>query len=63
MVKVATSLLAGFLAATTLAASGPELQVGDRFPDLMLPALDDGRPLRVSDFRGQKLILHVFASW
>ena len=38
-------------------------QVGHPFPDLTLPALQDGRPASIRDYRGQKVILHVFASW
>ena len=38
-------------------------QVGQPFPDLTLPALQDGRPASIRDYRGQKVILHVFASW
>ncbi len=37
--------------------------VGDRFPSLVLPSLADGRPLAISQFRGQKILLHQFASW
>ena len=37
--------------------------VGDHFPDLPFPALADGKPTRLSDFRGRKVMLHVFASW
>ncbi len=39
------------------------LEVGARFPDLVLPTLEDGRPASLRDFRGRKVILHVFASW
>ena len=39
------------------------VEVGRPFPDLVLPSVADGRPLRVSDFRGTKLALHLFASW
>lgn len=45
------------------ARSAAQLQVGKPFPDLLFPSMDDGRPLSVSDFRGQELILHIFASW
>jgi len=38
-------------------------QPGTRFPTLALPALEDGRPRSIADFRGQKVILHIFASW
>lgn len=36
---------------------------GDIFPDLAFPSLEDGAPARISDFRGKKVMLHVFASW
>lgn len=39
------------------------LEVGRPFPLLDLPAAEDGRPLSLADFRGRKIILHVFASW
>ncbi len=38
-------------------------EAGQAFPDISLPALEDGRPVRLSEFRGQKILLHVFASW
>ena len=38
-------------------------KVGQPFPDIVLPALKNGQPGSVTDFRGQKLILHIFASW
>ncbi len=37
--------------------------VGDRLPDLVLPSVEDGRPLSLSGFRGRHLLLHFFASW
>jgi len=40
-----------------------EIAVGSPFPDLWLPAADDGHPMSVSQFRGKRLVLHVFASW
>jgi len=42
--------------------SGP-FEVDRPFPDLTLPSLEDGRPTSLADFRGQKIVLHVFASW
>ncbi len=38
-------------------------QVGEAFPDLVLPSLENGRPLSLAHFRGKKIIRHVFASW
>ncbi len=44
-------------------AQGTGFEVGQPFPELSLPALEDGRPSSIADFRGQRIILHVFASW
>jgi hypothetical protein len=38
-------------------------EVGRPFPLLALPDCADGRPRSIADFRGRKIILHVFASW
>ena len=55
---------AGALFGTTnLEAATYRPVVGEPFPDLELPSLKDGALLSVSAFRGQKIILHVFASW
>ncbi len=53
------------LAATcaALSAGAATIEVGRPFPDLALPAADDGRRLSIADFRGSKVVLHVFASW
>ena len=40
-----------------------EFHEGERFPTTVFPSLDGGRPGSVADFRGKKLILHIFASW
>ena len=45
------------------AQAGPNLQEGRPFPNLVLPSMTDGRPTSIADFRGRKVILHVFASW
>lgn len=37
-------------------------EVGQPFPNIALPDLDGSRR-SIADFRGHKLILHVFASW
>ena len=49
----------------TAAQNSPGLpfQEGDVFPEIRLPSLKDGSPMSVADFRGQKLVLHIFASW
>ncbi len=38
-------------------------ETGEPFPDLVFPSLEDGRPLSIANFRGEKVILHLFASW
>lgn len=59
-----------FLAITGSAALGagalaqtPQFEVGRPFPDIVLPSLEDGRPTSIADFRGKKVVLHIFASW
>jgi hypothetical protein len=37
-------------------------QPGEAFPDLRLPTLDGG-VASIADYRGRKVLLHVFASW
>ena len=63
-VCVATTVLVGVLhVVSETSAAPPRFEVGQPFPDITLPALDDGRPLTVSHFRGKKLVLQIFASW
>jgi hypothetical protein len=38
-------------------------EVGQIFPEILLPAAEDGRPLSISRSRGRKVLLHIFASW
>ena len=40
----------------------PRIEVGQRL-DLTVPAMDGGAPVSLRQYRGRKLILHVFASW
>ncbi len=44
-------------------AKPPKLEIGEPFPDLTLSSMEDGSSISIADFRGRKLILHVFASW
>ncbi|ANM29684.1 hypothetical protein ABI59_08965 [Acidobacteria bacterium Mor1] len=64
---VAGGLLAALLLmpATTALAQGLDIpfEVGQPFPELSLPSAEDGQPLSIRDFRGKKVVLHVFASW
>ncbi|MEE8162364.1 MAG: hypothetical protein V3T61_12080 [Acidobacteriota bacterium] len=56
-------LFASLLFANTAGASGAEIRVGQPFPNLFLPSMEDGGPVSIADFRGQKAILHIWASW
>jgi len=38
-------------------------KVGDFLPDLELPTIDGTRTIRLSELRGQRLLLIQFASW
>lgn len=44
-------------------ARAREIQEGSAFPDLRLPQLGDGKLRSLSEFRGRKTLLLVFASW
>ncbi len=61
LLRFATTLLA--LSMGAAASETPRIEVGKPFPDIALPAMEDGRPRSVSEFRGQKLALHIWASW
>ncbi|MDQ7025240.1 MAG: hypothetical protein Q9P01_04100 [Anaerolineae bacterium] len=38
-------------------------KVGESFPSIVLPNADNGRAMSLADFHGQKVLLHIFASW
>ena len=56
-----------FLAVSGVPAPAQRLdarfEVGKPFPELTLPSLEDGTRTSIADFRGKKVLLHVFASW
>lgn len=37
--------------------------IGEPHPDFVLPNIRNNKPLRLSDYRGQKVLLIHFASW
>jgi len=41
---------------------GLAIEVGEPFPVVTMPSLD-GTARSIADFRGQKTMLHIFASW
>jgi hypothetical protein len=44
-------------------AAPAEIAIGKPFPAILLPDAQDGRPRSIVNFRGKKIVLHVFASW
>jgi hypothetical protein len=61
-----SSSIIGFAALLGLGAAAAEAQqfgVGKAFPRLAFPSLDEGKPISIASFRGQKLVLHIWASW
>jgi len=60
--RPAGSHLAGPLS-PSLQAKEVAVRVGEPFPALVLPAMADGSPLSIEQFRGKKVLLHQFASW
>ncbi len=64
--KTITALLGALLLSAPAGAQlslPPSIAAGQPFPDVLLPALADGAPASIADFRGGKVVLHVFASW
>jgi len=55
-------LTVALLLAALVAPASP-FQIGEPAPILTLPAGASGEPMSLADFRGQKLMLHVWASW
>ena len=62
--RIALGFMVLFSLIVAESANGsPRIQIDKPFPGLVLPSLKDGSPLSLTDFRGGKTILHVFASW
>ena len=66
----AVALIAGALLvvgavadATPSRQSSTGFELGQPFPGLELPRLSDGSSGSLADYRGHKVILHIFASW
>lgn len=48
---------------TQNAVAQSRIEAGQPFPEIVLPAMDDGSPVSITMFRGKKTVLHIFASW
>lgn len=44
-------------------AAGYSPHVGQLHPDFILPDIADNKPVSLSQFRGRKVLLIIFASW
>ena len=42
---------------------GPFRGKREPHPDFVLPSIEDNKPIRLSDYRGKKVLLLHFASW
>lgn len=60
---ILAAVLAILVMPTAAPAASAQFEVGQPFPQIVLPSLEDGRPTSLSQFRGKKIILHIFASW
>lgn len=57
-------LLYLLFAMSTSSGHAFDLNVGQLFPSLTLPSIEDRtRRLSSDDFRGERWMLHLFASW
>lgn len=58
------AIVATGVGSTTVSQAAPYApKLGQRHPDFTLPAIDDRRPVALSDFRGKKVLLIQFSSW
>ena len=66
---VATKALKPFLAWLILMLVSPRVstaqnvKVGEPAPDFSVPSLDGGKTIRLSDFRGRRVLVFTWASW
>ena len=59
-----SSLLVSTLLALTVGSTAAfDLKPGKAFPKIPLPESEAGKLVDITEFRGQKLMLHLFASW
>jgi len=54
--------IAAILPTTSFAQRYP-VDIGEQHFDFELPNIDDGKPKKLSEYRGKKVLLIHFASW
>ncbi len=47
----------------TAEGSRQKVKVGERAPDFSVPSLDGRTTVRLSDFRGRRVLIFTWASW
>lgn len=63
---ICVTTMAGLAAVVHAAPSEPvgyRPVVGELHPDFVLPNIETGEPVRLSDLKGKKVLLIHFASW
>lgn len=62
---ISSTLVLIILVATNVVAQNENYQpvMGRVHPDFELPSIDEPKRVKLSDFRGKKLLLFHFASW
>lgn len=64
MTTFAPLFLSALLLAVPLASAAQgRFQVGQPFPNIAFPSLEDGSPASIANYQGKKVLLHIFASW
>ncbi len=58
-------LLAGLVLTlvSPILCSGQEVKVGERVPDFAFPSVDGRTMVRLSDYRGRRVLIFTWASW
>lgn len=51
------------LALLVSSAQGQNLSVGKTFPEVVFPSVETGEKISFSSLVGEKMMLHLFASW
>ncbi len=65
MLQIFSHLLVGFVATLMVPLAGPAapLGVGQPAPNFAVQSLDGQRTMRLSDFRGRRVLIFTWASW
>jgi peroxiredoxin len=60
--NIALTALTLFLVIPAL-SFGQNVKVGEPAPDFAVPSLDGEKTIRLSDFRGRRVLIFTWASW